>query len=70
MNIVKDKRVTALGLYVEGLGSIRNFEKLVSLCDRLGKAIVIIKIGKSEHAKVSAVSHTASLAGSDKGRRP
>ena len=67
MNIVKDKRVTALGLYVEGLGSIRNFERLVSLCDRLGKAIVIIKIGKSEHAKVSAVSHTASLAGSDKG---
>ena len=67
MNIVEDTRVTALGLYVEGLGSIRNFEKLVSLCDRLGKAIVLIKVGKSEHAQLSAVSHTASLAGSDKG---
>ncbi len=66
-NIVKDTRVTALGLYVEGLGSIRNFEKLVSLCDELGKAIVVIKIGKSEHAQLSAVSHTASLAGNDKG---
>ncbi len=67
MNIVEDTRVTALGLYVEGLGSIRNFEKLVSLCDRLGKAIVLIKVGKSEHAQLSAVSHTASLAGSDQG---
>ena len=66
-NIVKDTRVTALGLYVEGLGSIRNFEKLVSLCDELGKPIVVIKIGKSEHAQLSAVSHTASLAGNDKG---
>ena len=66
-DIVKDTRVTALGLYVEGLGSIRNFEKLVRLCDQLGKAIVVIKIGKSEHAQLSAVSHTASLAGNDKG---
>ena len=27
MNIVEDTRVTALGFYVEGLGSIRIFEK-------------------------------------------
>ena len=37
------------------------------MCDELGKAIVVIKIGKSEHAQLSAVSHTASLAGNDKG---
>lgn len=66
---LRDARVTALGLHIEGIGDLRAFERLAIEAKRLGKAIVAIKAGRSDQAREAAVSHTASLTGSDVGAR-
>ncbi|MEB8388537.1 acetate--CoA ligase family protein [Rhodobacteraceae bacterium KMM 6894] len=67
--LLEDPRVTALGLHIEGIGDLRGFEALAAQTQALGKPIIALKAGKSERARVAAVSHTASLAGSDAGAR-
>ncbi|WP_281968673.1 acetate--CoA ligase family protein [Roseovarius nanhaiticus] len=67
--LLEDSRVTALGLHIEGIGDLRAFEALAARARTLGKPIVALKAGKSERARAAAVSHTASLAGSDAGAR-
>jgi len=67
--LLEDERVTALGLHVEGVGDLRAFEALAARAQALGKPIVALKVGKSEQAQSAAVSHTASVAGSDAGAR-
>jgi acyl-CoA synthetase (NDP forming) len=59
------KRVSALGLYVEAISDPFAFEDAVGVARELGKPIVAIKAGKSELAQKIVVSHTASLAGAD-----
>ncbi len=66
-NLLADPRVTALGLHIEGIGDIRDFEALARLARKLDKPIVAVKVGKSEQARAATVSHTASLAGQDAG---
>ena len=67
--LLQDSRVTALGLHIEGVGDLRAFEAMAAKSRELGKPIVALKAGKSEQAQAAAVSHTASLAGSDAGAR-
>ncbi|MFU1479260.1 acetate--CoA ligase family protein [Roseovarius sp. C7] len=67
--LLEDERVTALGLHIEGIGDLRAFETLAARARALGKPVVALKVGKSEQAQKAAVSHTASLAGSDAGAR-
>ncbi len=67
--LLDDDRVTALGLHIEGVDDLRAFEALAEKSRALGKPIVAIKVGRSEHSRAAAVSHTASLAGSDAGSR-
>lgn len=67
--LLADDRVTALGLHVEGVGDLRGFEALAMQARALGKPVVALKAGKSVLAQAAAVSHTASLAGSDTGAR-
>ncbi|MFD0860275.1 acetate--CoA ligase family protein [Roseovarius aquimarinus] len=67
--LLEDSRVTALGLHIEGIGDLRAFEALATRARDLGKPIVALKVGKSDQARSAAVSHTASLAGSDAGAR-
>ena len=62
-----DPRVTALGLYIEGVDSLAAFVDLAQVSQRLGKPIIVLKTGQSEQAQYAAISHTASLAGSDAG---
>ncbi|KMK67289.1 acetate--CoA ligase family protein [Puniceibacterium sp. IMCC21224] len=65
--LLADERVTALGMHVEGFGDLRAFETLAEQAWKLGKSIVVLKTGTSDAARATAVSHTASLAGSDAG---
>lgn len=65
--LLEDPRVTALGLYIEGIGDLRAFETLAARARDLGKAIVVLKMGRSDQARQAALSHTASLAGGDAG---
>ncbi|MBY5643569.1 acetate--CoA ligase family protein [Rhizobium leguminosarum] len=64
-SLIDDPRVTALGLHVEGFGDLSSLERLAALARHTRKPVVVLKVGRSEQAKRAAVSHTASLAGSD-----
>ncbi len=65
--LLADPQVTALGLYIEGIDDLAAFAELAAFAREQGKPIVALKIGRSEQARKAAVSHTASLAGSDAG---
>ncbi|MES2143957.1 MAG: acetate--CoA ligase family protein [Pseudomonadota bacterium] len=61
--LLDDPRVTAIGMYVEGIDDAASFAALAEAARRLGKGIVCIKSGKTELSRTAAASHTASLAG-------
>ncbi|MDB2407953.1 acetate--CoA ligase family protein [Jannaschia sp.] len=65
--VIRDDRVTALGLYIESFGDIAAFEELSRLSRALGKPIVALKVGRSQESQLATISHTASLAGSSAG---
>lgn len=67
MNLLKDERVTALGLHIEGIDNLREFEQLTKLAWDMGKGLVAIKMGRSEAAKSAVISHTASITGTATG---
>jgi acyl-CoA synthetase (NDP forming) len=67
--LLADARVTALGLHIEGIGDLPAFEALAQEARALGKPIVALKAGRSALARKAALSHTASLTGSDAGAR-
>jgi len=60
-----DDRVTAVGLHIEGFGSIREFEQLAQHARTVGKRVIALKVGKTQAALQALKSHTSSLAGSD-----
>ncbi|MFN3294418.1 MAG: CoA-binding protein, partial [Gemmobacter sp.] len=61
--LLADDRVTALGLYVEGIADAPAFAALAEAARAAGKGIVAVKSGKTEASRSAAASHTASLAG-------
>ncbi len=61
--LLADDRVTALGMYVEGIGDAAAFAALAERARAAGKGIVCIKSGKTDLSRTAAASHTASLAG-------
>ena len=61
--LLDDPRVTAVGLYIEGIDDAPAFAALAEKACALGKGIVAIKSGKTELSRTAAASHTASLAG-------
>ncbi len=61
--VLDDPRVTALGMYVEGIDDAPAFAALAEKARAMGKGIVLIKSGKTELSRTAAASHTASLAG-------
>ncbi|WOI57941.1 acetate--CoA ligase family protein [Palleronia sp. LCG004] len=67
--LLEDPRITALGLHIEGISDLPAFEALAGRAAELGKPIVALRVGASEQAQAAAVSHTASLTGSDAGAR-
>ena len=63
--LLDDPRVTAIGLHVEGFGDIRDWETLARKAKAQKIPLIAIKVGRSDAAQTSTVSHTASLAGHD-----
>lgn len=61
--LLDDPRVTAVGLYIEGIDNAPAFAALAEKARALGKGVVAIKSGKTELSRTAAASHTASLAG-------
>jgi acetate---CoA ligase (ADP-forming) len=61
--LLDDSRVTAIGMYIEGIDDAAGFAALAEGARAAGKGVVVIKSGKTELSQVAAASHTASLAG-------
>jgi len=61
--VLADDRVTALGLYIEGLGDAAGLAAVAEAARAAGKGIVAVKSGRTEAAREAAASHTATLAG-------
>ena len=61
--LLDDDRVTALGIYVEGIDDAAAFADLAQRARAAGKGIVCIKSGKTALSRTAAASHTAALAG-------
>ena len=60
-----DSRVTAIGLYLEGIKDVAHFAKAAQRARDCGKPIAVIKSGRSAAAARTAHSHTGALTGSD-----
>ena len=61
--LLDDPRVTAVGLYIEGIDDAPAFAALAEKARAKGKGVAVIKSGKTESSRTAAASHTASLAG-------
>lgn len=60
-----EPRVSAIGLYIEGLGDPGAFQATVRRARAAGTPVVALKIGRSPAGERTALTHTASLAGGD-----
>jgi acyl-CoA synthetase (NDP forming) len=63
--LIEDTRVTAVGIHIEAVDDVALFERLAFRAAELRKPIVATTVGRSEAARAAAISHTASIAGSE-----
>ena len=63
--LTDDPRVSAFGLYIEGVKDAAAFARAADKAHAAGKPIALIKAGRTEAAARTARSHTGSLAGTD-----
>ena len=61
--LIADTRVTAIGMYVEGIDDAPAFAALAQAARAAGKGVVCLKSGKTALSRSAAASHTAALAG-------
>ena len=63
--LCEDARVTAFGLYLEGIKNPEAFTRAAARARAAGKPIAVIKSGRTATAARTAHSHTGALAGAD-----
>ncbi len=63
--LADDPRVSAFGLYVEGVKDIQAFAAAVAKARTAGKPLALVKAGRTETAARTARTHTGALAGAD-----
>jgi acyl-CoA synthetase (NDP forming) len=63
--LAEEDRVTAFGVYIEGIKNVPAFARAVDKARATGKAVALVKAGRTEAAARTARSHTGSLAGAD-----
>lgn len=63
--LIKDERVSAIGLHLEGLGSVARFSEACLAARAAGVPLVALKTGASAKGAALTLSHTSSLAGAD-----
>lgn len=65
--LIDDDRVSAIGLHIEGFESIPAYEVLARSARQRRIPVVVMKVGRSTRGSAAAMTHTASVAGSDAG---
>ncbi len=63
--LAADARVSAFGLYVEGIKDIGRFGRAAAIARAAGKPIALVKAGRTETAARTARTHTGALSGAD-----
>jgi len=63
--LAADERVTAFGLYLEGVRDITRFARAVAAARAAGKPVALVKAGRTAAAARTAHTHTGALAGAD-----
>src|SRR5712691_9637538 len=61
--LVDDPDTAVIGVYVEGFKQPAKLRQVAARARELRKAIVALKVGRSENARQAALAHTGSLAG-------
>jgi acetate---CoA ligase (ADP-forming) len=60
-----DERVTAIGLYLEGLRDAARFAEAIACARAAGKPIAVVKTGRTATSTEAVRTHTGALAGAD-----
>lgn len=63
--LIADRRISAIGLHLEGLGSVSRFSEACLAARAAGVPLVALKTGASAKGAALTMSHTSSLAGAD-----
>ncbi|MGO9853367.1 MAG: acetate--CoA ligase family protein [Steroidobacteraceae bacterium] len=63
--LTADERVTAFGLYLEGVKDVARFARAVAAARAAGKPVALVKAGRTAAAARTAHTHTGALAGAD-----
>ena len=63
--LAADERVSAFGLYLEGVKDVERFVRCVAAARAAGKPIALVKAGRTAAAARTAHTHTGALAGAD-----
>lgn len=66
-SLLRDDRVTAIGLFIESVGDIPGFCEAALQAAKQGVPVVVLKTGDSDAAARVALSHTSSMTGSSAG---
>ncbi|WP_108883048.1 acetate--CoA ligase family protein [Anderseniella sp. Alg231-50] len=64
--LLDDERITAIGIHTEGIADVARFSDIACKAHAKDKPIVALKTGASEKGARATISHTATLAGSDR----
>ena len=65
--LLRDERVSAIGLHIEGFDSVAGLHALAKQARARRVPVVVLKVGRSPQAQAAALSHTAAIASSDAG---
>jgi len=63
--LANDERVSAFGLYIEGIKDAPRLARAAAVARAAGKPIAVVKAGRTAAAARTVQSHTGSLAGAD-----
>ena len=63
--LTDDERVTAFGLYLEGIRDIDHFARALAGARAAGKPVALVKAGRTAAAVRTAHTHTGALSGAD-----
>jgi acetyl-CoA synthetase len=63
--LASDERISAFGLYIEGIKDAPRLARAAAVARAAGKPIAVVKAGRTQAAARTVQSHTGSLAGAD-----